>query len=79
MQLKWKSQGLASDSLSIENSVMIFNTSAVPLILDPNNQAIEWLKKSQDKMEVISQRHPKFTNSLELAVRFGKELLIQEV
>jgi hypothetical protein len=28
-------------------------------------------------MESISQRHPKFTNSLELAVRFGKELLIQ--
>ena len=49
-QLKWKSLGLASDSLSIENSVMIFNTSSVPLLLDPNNQAIEWLKKSQEKM-----------------------------
>ncbi len=72
LQLKWKSLGLASDSLSIENSVMIFNTSTVPMILDPNNQAIEWLKKNQEKIEVINQRHPKFTNSLELAVRFGK-------
>ncbi len=77
MQLRWKSLGLASDSLSLENSVMIFNTASVPLLLDPNNQAIEWLKKSQEKIEAISQRHPKFTNSLELAVRFGKELLIQ--
>lgn len=78
-QLKWKSLGLASDSLSIENSVMIFSTSAVPLLLDPNNQAIEWLKRNQQKLEVVSHRHPKFTNALELACRFGKELLVQEL
>jgi dynein heavy chain 2, cytosolic len=47
VQLRWKSLGLASDSLSLENSVMIFNTAAVPMLLDPNNQAIEWLKRSQ--------------------------------
>lgn len=45
IQLKWRSLGLASDSLSVENSVMIFFTSKVPLIMDPNNQAIEWLKR----------------------------------
>ena len=71
-QLKWKSLGLGSDSLSMENSVMIFATNRTPLLMDPNSQAIEWLKKNQEKMEVTSQRHPKFTNSLELAVRFGK-------
>jgi dynein heavy chain 2 len=45
--------------------------------MDPNNQAIQWLKKNQEKMEVVNQRNPKFTNTLELAVRFGKELLIE--
>jgi dynein heavy chain 2 len=40
IQLKWRSLGLASDSLSIENSVMIFSTNKVPLLMDPNNQAI---------------------------------------
>lgn len=39
-QLRWKSLGLASDSLSIENSVMIFNSGTVPLLLDPTSQAI---------------------------------------
>lgn len=43
--LKWKSEGLPGDSLSLENSVMIFNTSKIPLIIDPNIQATEWLKK----------------------------------
>lgn len=78
-QLRWKGLGLASDSLSIENSVMIFNSGSVPLILDPTNQAIEWLRRCQDKVEAVSHRHPKFSNSLELAVRFGKELLVLEV
>ncbi|TXI91443.1 MAG: hypothetical protein E6Q33_10365 [Neisseriales bacterium] len=43
---------------------MIFFTSKVPLIMDPNNQAIEWLKREKDKMEVINQRNSKFTNTL---------------
>ena len=58
---------------------MIFHSGSVPLLLDPTSQAIEWLKRCQDKVEAISQRHPKFSNSLELAVRFGKELLVLEV
>jgi dynein heavy chain 2 len=34
--LKWKSEGLPSDGLSLENSVMIFETSKTPLLIDPN-------------------------------------------
>ena len=47
IQLKWRSLGLASDSLSVENSVIIFNTTKIPILMDPNNQAIEWLKRNQ--------------------------------
>lgn len=39
-QLRWKGLGLSSDSLSLENSAMIFSTSSTPLLLDPNSQAI---------------------------------------
>lgn len=34
--LKWKSEGLPGDSLSLENSVMIFNSSKTPILIDPN-------------------------------------------
>lgn len=47
IQLKWRSLGLASDSLSVENSVIIFASNRVPLLMDPNNQAIQWLKRNQ--------------------------------
>ena len=40
IQLKWRSLGLSSNSLSVENSVMIFATSRTPLLMDPNSQAI---------------------------------------
>ncbi len=42
--LQWKSEGLPSDQLSVENSVMVFETSKLPLLIDPNTQASEWLK-----------------------------------
>ena len=38
--LKWRSQGLPYDSLSLENSVMVLNSCKIPLIIDPNSQAI---------------------------------------
>jgi dynein heavy chain 2 len=44
--LKWKSEGLPGDSLSLENSVIIFETSKIPLLIDPNTQSSEWLKKN---------------------------------
>ncbi|KAL4440929.1 hypothetical protein ABPG74_009342 [Tetrahymena malaccensis] len=77
--LKWKSEGLPGDSLSLENSVMIFHSSKTPLLIDPNTQATEWLKKNLGTIEVLNQQDPKFSNQLELSVLFGKTLLIQEL
>lgn len=34
--LKWKSMGLPGDSLTLENSVIIFNSYKTPLLIDPN-------------------------------------------
>lgn len=50
--------------------------------MDPNAQASAWLKKclgSRGPVEVLSQQEPKFTNLLELAIRFGKTLVVQEL
>ena len=34
--LKWKCEGLPGDQLSLENSVSIFNSSRISLLIDPN-------------------------------------------
>eukprot|EP00931_Biecheleriopsis_adriatica_P043590 TRINITY_DN24917_c0_g1_i1.p1 TRINITY_DN24917_c0_g1~~TRINITY_DN24917_c0_g1_i1.p1 ORF type:complete len:4311 (+),score=994.91 TRINITY_DN24917_c0_g1_i1:69-13001(+) len=77
--LTWKAQGLSSDQLSQQNAVMIKAGVMVPFIVDPNSQAIEWLKQMTQHAEVVLQQDPKLVSQLELSVRFGKVLIIQEV
>ncbi len=36
--LTWQSRGLPSDQLSVENAVVILNSTAMPLIIDPSSQ-----------------------------------------
>lgn len=48
-------------------------------MMDPNNSGISWLKQWIDKLQVTNQSNSKFTNELELAVRFGKSLMIEEL
>ncbi|RKO94668.1 hypothetical protein BDK51DRAFT_21975 [Blyttiomyces helicus] len=80
-QLVWKSQGLPSDVLSNENAIVILNGHTTPLIVDPSGQAIAWLKihLGDRKPEFINQHDENFLRAVELAVRFGKTLIIQEV
>ena len=81
MVLKWKSEGLPGDSLSLENSVMIFNSSQTPFLIDPNSKATQWLKvhfKNEKNLEIISHAHPKFSTTFELSLRFGKTLIIED-
>ncbi|CAE7570289.1 DYH1B [Symbiodinium sp. CCMP2456] len=77
--LTWKAQGLSADRLSQENAVMINSGILVPFIVDPNSQALEWLRQTNPHAESVLQQDPKLVSQLELAVRFGKVLIIQEV
>ncbi|CAF1013145.1 unnamed protein product, partial [Didymodactylos carnosus] len=80
-QLIWKSAGLPSDDLSMENAVVILRSKLCPFLVDPSSRATEWLKThlKDKKVEVINQQDSNFTTQLELAVRFGKTLIVQEV
>lgn len=78
--LRWKGEGLPGDSLSMENAIAIFNSVKTPLIVDPASTATSWLKSQEaSQLEVLNQSDPRFTSQLELAVRFGKTLVIQEI
>ena len=83
--LTWKTLGLPSDDLSQENGLVITNLQDLtPLIIDPASAAVEWLKNILSKnpsspLEVISHHDKRFSNQVELAVRFGKTLIVLEV
>ncbi len=80
-QLTWKGEGLPSDDLSLENALVILQGRQCPLLVDPSQRATEWLKTHlrESRLEVINQQDANFTTALELAVRFGKTLIVQEV
>jgi len=80
-QLVWKSQGLPSDDLSMENAIVILRSQLCPFLVDPSSRATDWLKKhlKEKKLEVLNQQDQNFTTQLELAVRVGKTLIVQEV
>ena len=81
-RLEWKAEGLPGDDLSAENSIIITKSTLYPLIIDPSTQAGKWLgnnlKNRNCPVEVTTQQDPKFIQKLELSVRFGKTLVIQE-
>ena len=80
-QLVWKSQGLPSDELSMENALVILRSNVCPFLVDPSSRATDWLKThlKEKKLEIVNQQDQNFTTQLELAVRFGKILIVQEV
>ena len=83
--LSWKQSGLPADPLSRENAIaIVHSTSRVPFIIDPANAAGSWLKAHLSEtpsrpFESIQSHDARFVNQVELAVRFGKTLLIFDV
>ena len=54
-----------------------------PFVIDPSSAAVEWLKNTlregQLSVEVVSSHELRLANAVELAVRFGKTIFVQEV
>ena len=76
------SQGLPNDQLSVENSQILLFQKRIPLIIDPHTQASNWLKGKllkEGTVEMLTQQNAKFINTLELSLRFGKTLILEEI
>ncbi|XP_002132927.3 cytoplasmic dynein 2 heavy chain 1 [Drosophila pseudoobscura] len=88
-QIIWESQGLARDAQIIESAALLsemlslpFGSCPVPLLLDPTQTAAEWLmpylKGSGRACEMATHGNERLSYQLELAVRFGKTLLVTD-
>lgn len=78
-RLQWQSQGLPSDSLSIENGVILENCERSPFIIDPSGHAIAFImnKYKDEKIQKTSFLDNAFMKTLAGAVRFGTTLLVE--
>ncbi|XP_064378089.1 dynein axonemal heavy chain 10 [Dromaius novaehollandiae] len=78
---RWVSQGLPPDELSIQNGILTTCASRFPLCIDPQQQALNWIKKKEEKnnLRMASFNDPDFLKQLELAIKYGSPFLFHDV
>ncbi|EDQ90997.1 uncharacterized protein MONBRDRAFT_20211 [Monosiga brevicollis MX1] len=77
----WNIQGLPSDQFSTENGVIVTRGRRWPLMIDPQGQAIKWIKNMERdrKLQVVDMQQPDYIRTLENAIQFGTPVLMQNV
>ncbi|KAK7469836.1 hypothetical protein BaRGS_00036165, partial [Batillaria attramentaria] len=77
----WNIAGLPSDSFSTENGIIVTRGSRWPLMVDPQAQAIKWIKNMEGGkgLKVIDMQQSDYMRVLETAIQFGLPVLLQNV
>eukprot|EP00771_Trimastix_marina_P001232 gnl/Trimastix_PCT/2287.p1 GENE.gnl/Trimastix_PCT/2287~~gnl/Trimastix_PCT/2287.p1 ORF type:complete len:1636 (+),score=757.30 gnl/Trimastix_PCT/2287:1914-6821(+) len=79
---QWASESLPSDELSIQNGILTTRSSRFPLCIDPQMQAVKWIRRREGKNGLIraSMNDPNvFVPLLERAIFFGQPFLFENV
>ncbi|KAK8797138.1 hypothetical protein WA158_004348 [Blastocystis sp. Blastoise] len=78
---EWQVNHLPVDDYCIENAIILKHFMRYPLIIDPSGQGTDFIMThySNPKITKTSFLEPNFMKQLEQALRFGTQLLIQDV
>lgn len=78
---QWASEGLPGDELSIQNGILTTSASRWPLCVDPQLQAVSWIKEKEKKnqFDILTFNMGDYVKKLELGITFGKSILFEGV
>ncbi|XP_072908128.1 dynein axonemal heavy chain 10 [Hemitrygon akajei] len=78
---RWGSEGLPPDELSVQNGILTTQASRFPLCIDPQQQALKWIKRKEAKtnLKISSFNDPDFLKQLEMAIKYGFPFLFHDV
>merc|ERR1711871_1316031 len=78
---KMISDGLPADRISIENGSVISNCKRWPLLIDPQTQAIKWLrqKEADSGLEVFQLNQKGWQRKVEQAMTNGKTIIVENL
>ncbi|KAL6730872.1 hypothetical protein Aduo_001798 [Ancylostoma duodenale] len=78
-QLNWKNHGLPADSLSIENTVIMLNSTQTPMVIDPTGRVAAFLHSFHPKAELLRATQNDLFTQIEFGIRFGKTIIVDDV
>ncbi len=77
---KWNLEGLPDDELSVQNGILTVNASRWPLCIDPEMQAIKWIKKREgNSLKVITFNTENYMKHVIGAIKNGFSILFENV
>ena len=79
---QWASEGLPSDELSVQNGILSMRSSRWPLCIDPQMQAVNWIKRKEGKNlegKVKTFNDSDFLKQLELAIQYGLPFMFENL
>ena len=78
---EWQINGLPSDRVSTGNAIMVEHGLRWPLLIDPQEQAKRWIKKSESKNQLMTcpMNDVNLLRNLETATRTGRPLLLEDI
>eukprot|EP00818_Percolomonas_sp_WS_P004801 CAMPEP_0117449454 /NCGR_PEP_ID=MMETSP0759-20121206/7954_1 /TAXON_ID=63605 /ORGANISM="Percolomonas cosmopolitus, Strain WS" /LENGTH=4456 /DNA_ID=CAMNT_0005241931 /DNA_START=311 /DNA_END=13681 /DNA_ORIENTATION=- len=78
---QWESEGLPSDEVSVQNGILTDRAHKFPLCIDPQLQAISWIKERERKNDLVIRtfNDADFMRELENAIKFGRPFLFENV
>eukprot|EP00163_Fabomonas_tropica_P006846 TRINITY_DN1642_c1_g1_i1.p1 TRINITY_DN1642_c1_g1~~TRINITY_DN1642_c1_g1_i1.p1 ORF type:complete len:1696 (+),score=519.30 TRINITY_DN1642_c1_g1_i1:526-5088(+) len=78
---EWQTHGLPSDTVSVDNAVIMKNARRFPLIIDPQGQANSWIKKEEkaNNLNVKDINSDDLLRTLENCIQYGVPVLLENV
>lgn len=79
----WSQEGLPQDTLSIQNGILVTRCSRYPLLVDPQAQALGWIRNREQSnlpsWQYTSLNDPRLRDKLEYCLGEGKTMIIAQV
>lgn len=77
----WKLQQLPSDSFSVDNAVIMRNSSRWPLLVDPQQQANNWIRNREREhhLVVVRPSESDYMRHVRSAIAAGNPLLLENL
>jgi len=74
---QWNVQSLPGDELSVQNGILTTRASRFPLCIDPQLQAVTWLKNKMGVALKVKTFNDDFQKFLEQSIQFGAPFLFE--